>query len=96
MSVAIIEQLVKDRVIQQDFDKAQENYIQAVNKGLLKILSKMGISTLRSYRAAQIFEAIGLSEEVVKTYFTGTPTRIGGLSLRDIGHETVIRHKSPV
>jgi glutamate synthase (NADPH/NADH) large chain len=54
-------------MIQQDYDKAQENYIEAVNKGLLKVLSKMGISTLRSYRAAQIFEAIGIHPDVINT-----------------------------
>ena len=60
MSFAAIDKLVTDKKIQMDFDRSEWNYIHAINKGLLKILSKMGISTLRSYRAAQIFEAIGL------------------------------------
>ncbi len=93
MSFAIIEQLVKNRVIQQDFDKAQENYIQAINKGLLKILSKMGISTLRSYRAAQIFEAIGIHPTVVEKYFEGTVSRIGGIGLEEIAEEVLIPHR---
>ena len=93
MSFAIIEQLVKNKEIQQDFDKAQENYIQAINKGLLKILSKMGISTLRSYRAAQIFEAIGIHPEVVDRYFTGTVSRIGGIGLEEIAEEVLIPHR---
>jgi len=93
MSFAIIEKLVKSKVIQQDFDKAQENYIQAINKGLLKILSKMGISTLRSYRAAQIFEAIGIHPEVVDKYFTGTVSRIGGIGLEEIAEEVLITHR---
>ncbi|MEN8227935.1 MAG: glutamate synthase large subunit [Bacteroidota bacterium] len=93
MSFAIIEQLVKNRVIQQDFDKAQENYIQAINKGLLKILSKMGISTLRSYRAAQIFEAIGIHPSVINKYFEGTVSRIGGIGLEEISEEVLIPHR---
>jgi glutamate synthase (NADPH/NADH) large chain len=93
MSFAIIEQLVNQKVIQQDFDKAQENYIQAINKGLLKILSKMGISTLRSYRAAQIFEAIGIHPDVVDRYFEGTVSRIGGIGLDEIAEEALIPHR---
>lgn len=93
MSFAVIEQLVKNRVIQQDFDKAQQNYIHAVNQGLLKILSKMGISTLRSYRAAQIFEAIGIHPEVTERYFKGTVSRIGGIGLEEITEEVLIPHR---
>ncbi len=93
MSFAIIEQLVENRVIQQDFEKAQENYILAVNKGLLKILSKMGISTLRSYRAAQIFEAVGIHPDVVNRYFKGTVSRIGGIGLEEIAREVLIPHQ---
>jgi glutamate synthase (NADPH/NADH) large chain len=93
MSFAIIEQLVKDRVIQQDFEKAQENYIQSINKGLLKILSKMGISTLRSYRAAQIFEAIGIHSDVINRYFEGTVSRISGIGLEEISQEVLIPHR---
>jgi glutamate synthase (NADPH/NADH) large chain len=93
MSFAIIEQLVTSRIIQQDFDKAQENYIQAINKGLLKILSKMGISTLRSYRAAQIFEAIGIHSDVIDKYFEGTVSRIGGMGLEEISEEILIPHR---
>lgn len=94
MSFAVIEQLVNSRVIQQDFDKAQENYIQAINKGLLKILSKMGISTLRSYRAAQIFEAIGIHTDVVNKYFEGTVSRIGGIGLEEIAEEVLLPHRN--
>lgn len=93
MSFAIIEQLVGERVIQQDFDKAQENYIHAINKGLLKILSKMGISTLRSYRSAQIFEAIGLHTDVINNYFEGTVSRIGGIGMDEIAEEALIPHR---
>lgn len=92
MSFAIIERLVKDKVIQLDYKKAEENYINAINKGLLKIMSKMGISTLRSYRSSQIFEAIGISRDVVDRYFKGTPSRIGGLGLEEITQEILIPH----
>ena len=93
MSFAIIEQLVAKRMIQQDFDKAQANYIHAINKGLLKILSKMGISTLRSYRAAQIFEAIGIHSSVINKYFQGTVSRIGGIGMEEICEEILIPHR---
>jgi len=93
MSFAVIEQLVQKRVIQQDFEKAQKNYIEAVNKGLLKILSKMGISTLRSYRSAQIFEAVGIHSDVTEKYFEGTVSRIGGIGLEEIAEEVLIPHR---
>lgn len=73
-------------------EHAMENYITAIKKGLLKVMSKMGISTLRSYRGAQNFEVVGLSEELVKRYFTGTYSRIGGLSLLDIEQSAQLRH----
>ncbi len=69
-------------------DKLHANYVKAVGNGLLKIFSKMGISTLQSYQGAQIFEALGISQEVIDRYFTGTVSRIGGLTLDDIARET--------
>ncbi len=71
---------------------AVENYIHAIEKGLLKIFSKMGISTLRSYRDSQIFEILGLSSSLVDKYFTNTPSRIGGLGAKEIAEETLRRH----
>ena len=71
---------------------AIKNYIKSIDAGLLKIFSKMGISTLLSYRAAQIFEAIGLSRDVVDEYFTGTPSRISGIGLEVIAKEYLYRH----
>ena len=71
--------------------KALENYLEAVDFGLLKTMSKMGISTLRSYRGAQIFEAIGLGEDVVSRFFPGTASRIGGIGLSEIAREAVER-----
>ena len=73
---------------------ALENYIAALSKGLLKIMSKMGISTLRSYRGAQVYEAIGLDAAVVDAYFTGTPSRVGGIGLDGIAAEANARCKA--
>jgi glutamate synthase (NADPH/NADH) large chain len=71
---------------------AIENYITAVKKGLLKIMSKMGVSTLRSYRGAQLFEAVGLDSSLVEQHFPGTPSRIGGLGLAEVAREARARH----
>lgn len=73
-------------------EAAIENYITALRKGLLKIMSKMGISTIRSYKGAQLFEAVGLNADFVEAYFPGTPSRIGGIGLDEIGAETLMRH----
>ena len=67
-----------------DTIKAASNYVQAVDLGLKKIMSKMGISTLRSYRSAQIFEAVGLSQDLVDAYFTGVTSPVGGIGLDEI------------
>jgi glutamate synthase domain-containing protein 2/glutamate synthase domain-containing protein 1/glutamate synthase domain-containing protein 3 len=75
------------------FEKVLRNYIKAVDKGLLKVLSKMGISTLQSYCGAQIFEAIGLNKLVVERYFTGTSSRIEGVGLEVLAREALMRHK---
>ena len=72
--------------------KAAEHYIKAVDKGLLKVMSKMGISTLRSYRSAQIFEAVGIAPSVVDRYFPGTASRIGGIGMAEIAAECTRRH----
>ena len=71
---------------------AVENYIKAAKKGLLKVLSKMGISTLRSYRGAQIFEALGLAKDFVDQYFKNTPSRIDGIGIQDLAAEAIARH----
>jgi len=84
--------LVKEGDLKLEADKALVNYIKAVNTGILKILSKMGISTLQSYRGAQIFEALGIGEEVIETCFTGTVSRIGGIGFDVIAKETLLRH----
>ncbi|MBC8140432.1 MAG: glutamate synthase large subunit, partial [Armatimonadetes bacterium] len=90
-----ITEMKVDGVLPDDLsvDKAATNYIKAVGKGLLKIMSKMGISTLQSYRGAQIFEAVGLSSTLVERYFTGTPSRIEGIGMDDIGREMRVWHE---
>jgi glutamate synthase domain-containing protein 2/glutamate synthase domain-containing protein 1/glutamate synthase domain-containing protein 3 len=75
-----------------DEDEAVHNFIKAATKSMIKVASKMGISTLQSYRGAQIFEAIGLSREVVDRYFTWTASRVGGVGLETIARETLSRH----
>ncbi|MCX7984472.1 MAG: glutamate synthase large subunit [Bacteroidetes bacterium] len=75
-----------------DLDHAIENYRKAIGKGLLKVFSKMGISTLQSYRGAQIFEAIGLGKDVIEKYFTGTVSRIGGVGLDVLVEEVRQKH----
>ncbi|HYO81534.1 MAG TPA: glutamate synthase large subunit, partial [Bryobacteraceae bacterium] len=74
------------------FEKALKNYKKAIGKGLLKVFSKMGISTLQSYRGAQIFEAIGLNKSLVDKYFTGTPSRIEGVGLEVLAREAQLKH----
>jgi len=82
--------------IPRDIEPEQlvENFITAVKKGILKTISKMGISTLRSYHGAQLFEAIGLHRDVIDRYFTGTSSRIGGIGLKEIARETLLRHEA--
>jgi len=74
-------------------DQAKKNYIKAANKGIIKVASKMGISTVQSYRGAQIFEAIGLSSDVIKKFFTSTSSRIAGVGLDVIASESLERHR---
>ena len=73
--------------------EAVSRYIKSVNKGLLKVMSKMGISTYQSYCGAQIFDAVGLSEEFVSKYFKGTSTQISGVGINEIAKETITRHE---
>ena len=93
MSFAVIDKLVREKAIQLDYEKAEENYIHSIQKGLLKIMSKMGISTLRSYRSSQIFEAVGIHTDVINKYFAGTNSRIGGIGMNEIAEEVLIPHR---
>ena len=92
MAFAVLDELVKKKEIQLDYHTAEKKYIKAIDKGLLKVLSKMGISTLLSYKGARIFEAIGLSTKLVDTYFNGTISKIEGIDLEDIARETIALH----
>jgi len=87
-----INHIIGEGELDSDAKQAQKNYIKAVNKGILKILSKMGISTLQSYRGAQIFEALGLNEDVINRCFCGTVSRIGGAGFDVIAKETLLAH----
>src|SRR5690606_18974503 len=75
-----------------DVDKLKKNYIKAVCEGLLKVFSKMGISTLQSYQGAQIFEILGINQQVVDKYFTGAVSRLQGMGLDEIARETLAKH----
>jgi len=88
-----VKYIVKEGEVNLGAKTALYNYIKALNKGILKIISKMGISTLQSYRGAQIFEAIGLNQALIDKYFTGTVSRISGAGLEVIAKERLILHK---
>ncbi|MFH1715380.1 MAG: glutamate synthase large subunit [Elusimicrobiota bacterium] len=88
----VVKNLVSEKYVSVPEEKAIYNYRYAVNHGILKILSKMGISTLQSYRGAQIFEALGIHDEIIDKCFCGTPSRIGGITFDIIDKETRLRH----
>ena len=91
---ATIEELVESGQLPAELDAhtAIKHYVKAANKGILKVMSKMGISTLSSYRGAQIFECVGLQHEIIERYFTGTASRIEGAGLAEIAHDVRRRH----
>lgn len=93
MAFAVIDKLVNEKEIQLDYATAEKKYIKSVCKGLFKIMSKMGISTIRSYRGAKIFEAVGLSEELSNTYFGGLSSRIGGIRLDEVARDAIAFHE---
>lgn len=92
MTFAILDDLVKRGKVQENYETAETNYIKAVKKALLKIMAKMGISTIRSYRGAKIFESIGLSESLLKTYFGTETSTIGGIGLETIARDAIAMH----
>ena len=93
MTFAVLDSLVKHHKIQEEYATAEKNYIKAVDKGLKKIMSKMGISTIRSYRGAKIFESIGLSEELLRRYFGTEVSTIGGIGLKEIARDAIRLHE---
>ncbi|MBS7274157.1 MAG: glutamate synthase large subunit [Bacteroidales bacterium] len=92
MTYAVLDDLVRNNRIQEEYNTAEKNYIKAVDKGLKKIMSKMGISTIRSYRGAKIFESIGLGEDLLRTYFGTEISTVGGIGLRDIARDAIKLH----
>lgn len=89
---ATIAELIEDGLLEKDYYAAVDDYDHAVIQGIVKIASKMGISTIQSYQGSKIFEALGISESVVDKYFTGTVSRIGGITLEDIAKQTDEQH----
>ena len=94
ITFAILDDLVKRGKIQEEYATAEKNYIKAVDKGLKKIMSKMGISTIRSYRGAKIFESIGLSEDLLRRYFGTEVSTIGGIGLKEIARDAIRLQKA--
>ncbi len=92
MAFAVLDDKVKSHEIQLDYHTAEKNYSNSINKGLLKVISKMGISTLRSYRGAQIFESLGIGQALLDRYFKGLISRIGGIDLAEIAREALMAH----
>ncbi|MDZ7695151.1 MAG: glutamate synthase central domain-containing protein [Balneolaceae bacterium] len=85
--------LIHEGMLDMSFKRAVKGYNKAVVKGIVKVMSKMGISTIKSYRGAQIFEALGIDKEVIDKYFTWTDSRIGGIGLDTIAEEAQLRHR---
>jgi glutamate synthase domain-containing protein 2/glutamate synthase domain-containing protein 1/glutamate synthase domain-containing protein 3 len=93
LAIETLEAMSKSGMIPVPFEKALKHYKKSIGKGLLKVFSKMGISTLQSYRGAQVFEAIGLSRKLVDRYFTGTTSRIEGIGLDVLAREAKAKHR---
>jgi glutamate synthase (NADPH/NADH) large chain len=92
LALDTVRRMAESGEVTHDADKAEALFVKAVNEGLLKVMSKMGISTVQSYRGAQIFEAVGLDRELVERHFGGTPSRLEGVGLRELHHEVKERH----
>ncbi|MGM7636126.1 glutamate synthase large subunit [Bacillus sp. Hm123] len=94
LAFASTNKMIENEQIKQiSYAEAVEKYVDAATSGIVKVMSKMGISTIQSYRGAQIFEAIGIGQTVIDRYFTGTASQIGGISLETIAKETLLRHR---
>ncbi|MCD7761720.1 MAG: glutamate synthase large subunit [Lachnospiraceae bacterium] len=92
LALDTIHQLIDTNMLEKDYYAAVEDYTNAIINGIVKIASKMGISTIQSYQGSQIFEAIGISQEVIEKYFTNTVSRVGGITLKDIEDDIDYRH----
>jgi glutamate synthase (NADPH/NADH) large chain len=93
MAFAIIKDLVEKKELQLNYETARKNYIKAMCKGLFKIMSKMGISTIRSYRGAQLFEAVGLGDDIIGAYLEGTTCNVGGIRMEGLVEDIRTMHK---
>lgn len=93
LALESVENLAAKGYVKVSAARASENLIKALSTGVLKIMSKMGVSTIMSYRGSQLFEAVGLSEQTVAEYFTGTTSRVGGVGLTELAEEVAIRHR---
>ena len=94
MAFAVLDDLVRRGEVQMNYETAEANYIKALRKGLYKIMSKMGISTIRSYRGAKIFEAVGLGKDLLKTYFGTKQSSIGGIGLKEVADDALRFHRA--
>ena len=92
MAFAVLDELVRKGDVQMNYETAEKNYIKAICKGLFKIMSKMGISTIRSYRGAKIFETVGVSEELLRSYFGTQTSSIGGIRLEEVAKDAIALH----
>ena len=92
MVFAILKELEDKHEIQLNYETARKNYVKSICKGLFKVMSKMGISTIRSYRGAKLFEAVGLDAELARTYFGGTTSNVGGIRLDEIARDSIAMH----
>ena len=90
---ATIDGMIREGLLVKiDHKTACKNFVKAATKGVIKVMSKMGISAVQSYRGAQVFEALGLRQDVVDQYFTWTPSRVGGIGLDVLAQEVLLRH----
>jgi len=94
LALEAVGELVEDGVVEGPIEAAQHRTLKALEKGLLKVMSKMGISTVQSYRGAQMFEALGLSEALIARFFPGTPTHLSGIELADVFSDAATRHRA--
>ncbi|UJL46922.1 glutamate synthase large subunit [Virgibacillus sp. NKC19-16] len=94
LAYATLAEVIDEEHISQSYGEAVSKYIDGITEGIVKVMSKMGISTIQSYRGAQIFEAIGISNKVIDRYFTGTASQLGGIGIETIAREAMKRHKA--
>lgn len=93
LALESVEDLCRKGYVSVELPEATKNLVKALSTGVMKIMSKMGVSTIMSYRGSQLFEAVGLNKETVERYFTGTASRVGGIGLEQIAEETAERHR---